>query len=375
MACRANLPRLLALVALAASMAACGPGEPVRIGFLGGLTGSVSALGTPARDGALLAIEQRNAAGGIGGRQVQLLIRDDAAGPEAARNAVRELLAQGVAAIVGPQTSAIAVATVDLVNEARTLMISPTVTTTELAGKDDYFLRLNTSADVYARSTARYHYEEMGRRRIVAAYDTANRSYSESWLGAFKAEFERLGGRMLAQRPFRSGPDTDVAELARSMLQPGADAALVVAGAVDAAALCQQLRAQAPGLPIIVSEWAAANDDFIQLGGAAVDGVYLNRFLDPDERNPRYVAFAGAYRKRFNRDPGFASVAAYEATAIVLDGLARKAPGQSLKEFILAQPRHEGLLEPLVLDRYGDIVRASFVAQIRDGRYVTLNKR
>ena len=79
----------------------CSQPKPVKIGFAGGLTGRLADLGTGGRDGALLATEDLNAAGGIKGARVELLVRDDKSDVQTALEVDRELLDAGVVAIVG----------------------------------------------------------------------------------------------------------------------------------------------------------------------------------------------------------------------------------------------------------------------------------
>jgi len=91
-------------------VAGCSAKEPVKIGFIGGMSGRVADLGVAGRNGAVLAIEQKNAAGGINGRKLELLVRDDEQKPEVAGKVVAELLAQKVELIIGPMTSSMAFA-------------------------------------------------------------------------------------------------------------------------------------------------------------------------------------------------------------------------------------------------------------------------
>ena len=69
--------RSVITLACALGVTACTPPEPVRIGFIGGLSGRVADLGIDGRNGAVLAVELRNKAGGIKGRKVELLVEDD----------------------------------------------------------------------------------------------------------------------------------------------------------------------------------------------------------------------------------------------------------------------------------------------------------
>ena len=154
---------------LAASLilAACGPTKPVQLGFLAGLSGRSADLGEAARNGVMLAIEQRNLAGGINGRAIELIVRDDREDPETAARGAAELAASGVAAIIGPITSSMAVAALPSIEKAKVVMVSPTVTAMQLVGKDDYLFRINATTRDYARMYADFHYRHTGLRRLA----------------------------------------------------------------------------------------------------------------------------------------------------------------------------------------------------------------
>ena len=74
---------------------------PVKLGFVGGLTGKLSDMGTAVRNGVILAVEEANKEGGINGRQIVLITRDDKNDPEIALAVDRELINEGVVAIIG----------------------------------------------------------------------------------------------------------------------------------------------------------------------------------------------------------------------------------------------------------------------------------
>jgi branched-chain amino acid transport system substrate-binding protein len=70
------------VAAFCAFVLGCGPSEPIRIGFVGGMSGRIADLGIAGRDAAQLAVEWRNEDGGIHGRRVQVIIKDDEQKPE-----------------------------------------------------------------------------------------------------------------------------------------------------------------------------------------------------------------------------------------------------------------------------------------------------
>jgi len=364
------MKRLL-LLSLLLLLAACGKKEPVRIGFLGGISGRVADLGVAGRNGAMLAVEEANAAGGIDGRPVELVIRDDAQHPDTARAAVADLLRQNLEVIIGPMTSSIAMAVLPQINATHVLLVSPTVTTTQLTGKDDNFLRVIDDTAFYAQKSARFQLQRLRHRTVAAIYDQNNAAYCESWLGDFRREFERLGGRVLFSRSFSSEGEMTFSKLAREALATRPDTVLLIANAMDAALLCQQLRRINPRQPVVASEWAST-ERFIELAGAAAEGAVIAQFIDRNDGAPRFQRFVQSFRKRFGQDPGFAGLAGYDAARVALEAEAHRSGEKSLKQTILEISTFQGAQQRIRIDRFGDANRSSYVTEVRNGAYLTL---
>jgi branched-chain amino acid transport system substrate-binding protein len=365
-----SISYLLVLVSLALFLNAC-EREPILIGFVGGMSGRVADLGVGGRNGALLAVEERNARGGIRGRQVELVIRDDEQNAGTAAKVTRELVERKVEAIIGPMTSSMALAIVPIVNTSRLAAVSPTVTTTELSGRDDYFLRVLPDTSTYAPKSARFHFKKSGLRRAAIIYETGNSSYTVSWLTGFRKTFEQLGGRIVAVNSFKSGENVAFSPIVRDLLRHNPDLVVLVCSAVDAALLCQQIRKLDPRVTITVSEWGST-ERFIELGGAAVEGVYFAQFLDHGNTTPRYRNFLASYRKRFGQDPGFPGLAGYDAATVVLDALAARKKGVPLKDAILEGGIYQGVQRKISLNRFGDTNSTTFITKVQHGHFVTL---
>lgn len=366
-----NCLRILIPLAGLLALTACTPPEPHRIGFIGGLSGRVADLGINGRDGAMLAVEMRNKAGGVRGRQVELLAEDDQQNPEVARKAVGRLIERKVAAIIGPMTSAMAMATVPQINKAQVVMVSPTATTNDLTGLDDYFFRVLSPTRDFAGKSANYHFHGAGVRRVAAVYDLRNKAYTESWLADYSNTFSAAGGRLAGSISFSSSDETHFADLARQLLKTKADGIVIVANSVDAAMLCQQLRKLNETIPIAASEWAAT-ERLIELGGRAVEGIVIAQFLDRQSTQPAYVEFRRTYVARYGREPGFAGLTAFDAANVVLDGLESQPPGQSLKQTLVTRKTFAGAQSPVVFDDFGDTSRETYLTTIKDGSFVAL---
>lgn len=342
--------------------------SPIRIGFVGGLTGRTADLGVAGRDGALLALEQANAAGGVGRRSLELLTADDQQSPTAAMAAFNTLRDAGVAAIVGPMTSAMAMAMVPLANAAGMTLISPTVTTSALNRQDDQFFRVISSTREYAQASARFHAQRSRLLRLAAVLDLSNAAYTERWMDDFEAEFRLHGGQVLARTGYTFRPGMGFADVVQRALASQPDGLLLLTGAVDAAQLMQQVRKLRPDLPVMTAEWAAT-EQLLELAGSAAEGVVSAQFLDRNNAAPAYQAFRLAYRQRFGNTSGFADLAGFDAMRVALQALAAQQKGESLKQTLLRVRRFEGTQQVVTFDDTGDAIRQVHITVVRQGRY------
>jgi branched-chain amino acid transport system substrate-binding protein len=348
-------------------LAACQP-QSLKLGYLAGLTGSVADLGDAGYAGVQLAVSEINAAGGVGGRMLELLVRDDGQDPDKARRAVRDLASQGVVAIIGPMTTAMAHAALPVAQETGLVLISPAATGGSLAGRDDALLMVLSSTQLTARQSADYNFG-LGYLRIVAFYDTRNQSYADDWLQGFRYALQARGGRLVGAIPFTSGQEASYREAVNQLQGMSMDAIMYVASAVDTVRLVQAVRAMGRREPSIGVTWSAT-EQLLEMGGRTVEEMSTLQLFNRDDTSARYQAFRASYRARFKSEPGFASIAAYDATQALAQALDRQGKGQSVKQALLASGPYRGLQDEWSFDRYGDVERKSAVAVVRRGRFV-----
>ncbi|WP_425059694.1 hypothetical protein SCACP_02930 [Sporomusa carbonis] len=128
------------LLIIAVLAAGCASQQPYKIGFAAGLTGRQSDIGVAGRNGVILAVEEINKAGGIKGRQAELIVKDDKNAPDFIQTVDAELISAGATVIIGHMTSAAAVAALPVADSGQVLIISPTARAEELAGRDDLMI-------------------------------------------------------------------------------------------------------------------------------------------------------------------------------------------------------------------------------------------
>ncbi len=360
---------LILLLGLFLLLGACRQSPPVLIGFVGGLSGRSADLGIGGRDGATLAVEEVNARGGVRGRQLKLLVADDRQKPQVAREAFSSLVAQGATAVVGPMTSSVATEVVSLANEARIPLISPTTSTNTLSGKDDYFFRVYPGSRTMAEALARYAFEQRKLRRFGVFYDLSNRSHTEGWLNYFTAEFEALGGEVIAREAFFSGRVESFFELSASLLGRELDGVLILANALDTAMICQQFRKQGSDQALFGSEWSATRD-LLSLGGRSVEGLTLFHTFDRNSSRSNFIAFKRRFFERFGYEPGFAATHGYDAVQTLVAALKLNASG--LKIALKSLGPVSGAQSQVQLDQFGDAHREFFLLQVQNGRFISL---
>ena len=355
------------------SLLGCGDKDPLLIGFVGGTSGRVADLGISGRDAVQLAVDQCNRDGGIHGRQVQLIMKDDQQDPEIARQSVQEMIRNGVAAVIGPMTSDMSLAVLPLLNEAGILAVSPTGTSQSLSGRDDYFFRVCSTTREFAVKSANYQIRSGNMRRISAIYDKGNLSFCKNWLDNFTETFTALGGEVIHTLEFQAGEDRSFLELGHDVLAMKPDGILIIANSMDSAMLCQQIRKLDADIAITLADWGGT-ERLLELGGKAVEGVTVVQTFHRDNPNPRFQDFRKEYLGRFHREPGFPGVYAHDAVQVVLTALKNQRKGQRLKDAVLSLKTFQGLQNDFSFDEFGDVERLnSSVSIVQNQKFVVVD--
>jgi len=363
-----QLSVVILMLGVCLSLASCGEDPPLKIGFVGGLTGRVADLGVAGRDGAILMVEDINQSGGIGGRKVELVVKDDRQDGESAKQAIRELVSEQVIAIIGPMTSSMAVVVQPLINSSQTITISPTAKTDQLSGQDDFFLRVTTPLSRSAEQLATHAVKDLGLVNIAVIYDVSNRAFSETWLNYFKESLLQKGGQIAVAERFTSKPDVHFLPIAKRILAIEPDGVLLLSNAIDTALLAQQMRKLESKVTLLSSEWAFTTD-LISFGGRPVNGMTAFLNFNTNSQEARYLAFKERFTKRFGYSPSFATVLAHDATSFLFASLEKNPSRSGLKEALLSLGPFSGLQSKIVVDSYGDVDRKLFMTVIENGQF------
>lgn len=368
-----RLLTLVLLVFLLPLQSGCNEPQPVHIGFIGELTTRAAGLATSGRDGFLLAVEEINQQGGINGQKVEILVEDVHMHKETALNAVRKLAEKQVSVIIGPMTSQTAVAVLPEINRLQIPLISPTVSTNQLNGFDDYFFRVYYTNAQAAQLLAGELANPDQPVHVAAIYDLGNRAYTEDWVQYFQDVLERDGASKVTRIPFDLRTDTLFLDLATRAAAADPDCVLILANAIDTAMLCQQLTKINAGLPRYATGWSYS-DDLIQFGGKSVEGLTIIQSANLKDPTPAVQKFVASYRARFHAEPNFPAMHAYDATRMALGVMQKNIEPQAIREQLLNLVGYEGVQSDLSFDRFGDLKHPRLhLARISNNQFIHID--
>lgn len=365
------------MVVLFASLAVWGmigcAQKPILIGFAGQLTGVYSDLGVQGRNGAVLAVEEINGTGGVDGRKLELIVKDDAGPPDRAGKVDRELIDRGVTAIVGHMTSGRTKAALPVTQKAGVVLLSPTASTPELSGKKDMFFRIQASTKDAARILGSFAGSRPEITDINTLRDIGNQVYATPFNRNFLAAFAGKTGNTGRECTFSSRHERHWDEVVQCLAQDHPDGLLIVASARDTASVIQAMGGNKKGKPTVFSSGWAATNAFLAHGGHAVEGTYLVKTSYIDKETPAYKKFARKYRNRFGRSPSFAAVQGYHAIRFLARALhTTGGERKGLPEALLNVDSFDSFYGDLRLDEYGDAMAPVTILKVSGGRFETV---
>jgi len=184
--------KLAALFVGAALFAPLSAAADITIGFIGPVTGPVSAYGIQVGNGIKVAVDEINKKGGVIGENLNFKVFDDAADPRQGVSSANQVAGEGIYYVVGPVTSNSAMPVSDILNENGILMITPSSTTPELSNRGLWnVLRAIGRDDQQADYVAEIALKQWQDKRFAILHDKA--TYGKGLADAFKEALNRGG--------------------------------------------------------------------------------------------------------------------------------------------------------------------------------------
>ena len=305
-----SLRRLLVAAAALACLGGHAQAQNIRIGFQAPLTGPAAADGKTALQGAQLAVEQINAAGGVNGRPIELVVVDDQTQPAQAVPLANKMIGDGIKAVISGSYSGPTRAAAGVFQAAKVPYISAYAIHPDIVKAGNYVFRTSFMGEVQGRAAAKLIADVLKLKRVTMI--NVNNDFGQALSAGMKEASPKMGLQLVSEYNFGMG-DRQFGSIVASVKKDNPEVIYVSGYFFNGGPLVAQLRAGGVTAPIVGTE-GFDTVSFIQIAKEAAEGVMITTSLDRDTTDPVMRKFIDDYRKRFN--VGAEMVAASTHTAV-----------------------------------------------------------
>ena len=179
-------------------------GDTIKIGIVGSLTGDQKPWGEDSINGAKMAVEEFNAAGGLSGKKIELLVGDSMSKPEQAKSATEKMLSDGAIAIVGEVASGHTIQIAKAAYPKAVPVIAIGATKTTLTDEGENVFRVCYTDDFQGPVMAKFAFDELQLKKVALMTDN-KQPYSQGLSKSFADTFKALGGEIVGEVFYESG--------------------------------------------------------------------------------------------------------------------------------------------------------------------------
>jgi branched-chain amino acid transport system substrate-binding protein len=343
--------------------------DTIKVGEYASLTGKEATYGQAAHKGTLLAVEEVNAAGGVLGRQIELITEDDQSKPGEAATIVRKFIAHDkVSAVLGEIASSRSLEAAPICQAAKIPMISPGSTASEVTTRGDYIFRV-CFIDAFQGTVMAKFAEGSLKLHRVAVLSSVSSAESVGLAKFFRQRFTADGGAVVLEQKYSEG-DKDFHAQLTAIRAADVEGVFVPGYYVEAALICKQARDLGLAVPIFgIDGWESP--ELVALGGKAVEGSFFDTHYSPESTEPVVVAFNEHFVKRWGVGTDALSALGYDSVMMLVDGLRRAGTTDSakLRDAIAATKDFHGVTGVITLDAQRNPTKSAVVLTVKDGKF------
>lgn len=344
--------------------------QTIKVGVFGPLTGDAAAMGSSEKEAVELAVKEKNDAGGIRGKKVEVTYGDDAGKPEEAVNVAKRLISRDEVLItIGSISSPASLAASQVSRQSETPQIVVAGTAQRITTQGNKWVFRSPVPDTKLVADLAGFINEKFPKLKKFAFLYVNDDFGRGGFEAFKAAGQKYGFEIVADERYTRGDIDFTAQLGRIKASP-AQAMIEWSRYTEGALIAKQYVQTGLNLVRFGSD-GVATPKYIELGGPAVDGVYFTTHFSvaTGADIPAARTFMDKYQKAFGRVPDAYAAEAYDAITLAL--LAIEKAGKEDRAAVrdaLAGLSFESVRGPFKFDEKGDPLLVTHVVKIVDGK-------
>lgn len=372
----------IATFASAALLAACGAapagntssagnevGDTIKFGYNLELSGAVAAYGQAEKNGADLAVEEINAAGGIDGKKIEVVSKDNKSdNSESATVSTNLGTEEKVMAIIGPATSGAVAAATPSVTQAGVPLITPSGTQDDLTVKDgkvEEFIFRSTFQDSFqGQVLASYASKTLSAKKVILYSDNSS-DYAKGIAKAFKEAYK---GEIVVEETYQSG-DKDFQAALTKVKDKDFDAIVIPGYYTEAGLITKQAREMGIDKPILGPD-GFADSKFIEGAGEknATNVYYVSGYSTSVALSDKATAFVAAYTKKYGEEPNMFAALAYDAVYMAADAAKDAKTSKDLATNLAKLTDFEGVTGSISIDENHNPVKSAIMVKLENGK-------
>lgn len=357
------------IVALALTPTGAMAQEEVLIGHFAAMTGATASFGTSCDEGARLALDEINAAGGVlGGRPIKLITEDDQSRPDEAPTAIQKLIDQyKVVAVLGEVASSNSLAAAPFAQRARIPMLSPASTNPKVTQVGNYIFRACFIDPFQGGAMATYATDTLKMKRIAILYDVKS-DYSTGLREFFINTAKAHGAEIVADESFGAG-DVDFKAQLTNIRKANPDGIYCPGYYNEVGLICRQARELGLTIPLMGGDGWDSEKTF-EIGRDAVNGCYFTNHYSPEEDRPEVKKFVDGFKAKYGRVPDAMAILGYDAMKMMADAINRagNTDPRAIRAALAATKNFPGASGSITMDKNRNAQKPIVILKTEDGK-------
>jgi branched-chain amino acid transport system substrate-binding protein len=301
----------------------------ISIGLVASQNGELRPWGVDCVNGAKLAIEEFNKAGGVGGKQVKLLIEDSGSNPEQGKSAAEKLISSGVLGLVGEVSSGITGQMAQSAFEKGVPLVAVGATNPSITKIGANVFRVCYTDDMQGPVMARFAYEELNLRKVAVLTDV-KQPYSTGLSASFAKAYKELGGEIVDEQSYETG-QTQFSGQLTNLKAKNPDGLFLSGYFPEVGPIARQAKEAGLNVKMLGGDgWDSS--EILNSGGEAILGSYFCNHYNNKENRPEVKDFLSRWTAKYGGEPATTMGAlGYDATMLTLQAL-KTAKGTTSKD-------------------------------------------
>jgi len=330
----------------------------IKIGVAGPITGANAAFGAQLKNGVEQAVEDINAAGGINGQKLQMVVGDDVADPKQGVSVANKFVSEGVKMVVGHFNSGVSIPASDIYEEAGIVQITPASTNPKFtdSGKWNTF-RTCGRDDQQGLVAGTYLANNFKGKKVAIVHDKT--PYGKGLADETQKAMNAKGLKEVLYEGVNTG-EKDYTALVSKLKQQNVDVVYFGGLHTEAGLIIRQMRDQGLQAPMMSGD-GIVSAEFVSIAGPGAEGTLMTFAPDP-RKNPNAQEVVKKFRAK-NFDPEAYTLYSYAAVQILADAAkqANSTDGKKMAEVMRQGKPFKTVIGDISFDKKGDITRPDYV--------------